>query len=105
MKNIIDIRDIEQINELKCEYDLEKASLLARKLRWMSKDDPSLIPVRERLLELMEDYENKHWINEELISNEQIEESDKAEELIQKENRPSINRKKIFRDLNNLSRN
>jgi len=31
--------------------------------------------------------------------------TNKREELIQKENRPSINRKKIFRDLNNLSRN
>ncbi len=98
MKNIIDIRDIEQINELKCEYDLEKASLLARKLRWMSKDDPSLIPVRERLLELMEDYENKHWINEELISNEQIEESDKAEELIQKEIEFYNKRKELIRE-------
>ena len=85
MKNLINIRDIKQIDELKSEYDLEKASLLARKLRWMSQEDSSLKPIRDKLLQLMEDYENKHWDNLELISDEQVEESDKAEELIQKE--------------------
>jgi transcriptional regulator with XRE-family HTH domain len=85
MKNLSDIREIEQINELTSEYDLEKASLLARKLRWLSKKDPSLIPIREKLMELMENYETKHWRNEDLITDKQIEESDKAEEIIQKE--------------------
>lgn len=70
---------------MKSEYDLQKASLPARKLRWMGKDDSSLLPIRERLLILIEDYENKYWKNEELISDSQIEESDKVEELSQKE--------------------
>jgi len=98
MRNVINIRNIDQVNELKSEYDLEKASLLARKLRWMSKDDSSLIPIRNRLLELMEDYERKHWIDEGTISDEQLEESDKAEEIIQKEIDFYNRRKVIIRE-------
>lgn len=97
MKNLINIRDIEQINELTSEYDLEKASLLARKLRWMSQDDSTLIPIREKLLHLMEDYEKKHWDNSELITNDQLEESDKAEEIIQREIEFYNKRKEIIR--------
>lgn len=85
MKDLNNVRDINKIKELRSEYDLEKASLLARKLRWMSQNDSSLIPIREKLLSLMEDYENKHWRDEESITDEQVKESDKAEEIIQKE--------------------
>lgn len=97
MKNLINIRDIKQIDELKSEYDLEKASLLARKLRWMSQEDSSLKPIRDKLLQLMENYEKKHWDNLELISDEQVEESDKAEELIQKEIEFYNKRKEMIR--------
>ncbi len=97
MKDLINIRDIEQVKELKSEYDLEKASLLARKLRWMSQDDPSLKPIREKLLRLMEDYETKHWNNLELVTDEQIDESDKAEEIIQKEIEFYNKRKELIR--------
>jgi transcriptional regulator with XRE-family HTH domain len=97
MKNLINIRDVDQINELKSEYDLEKASLLARKLRWMSQEDSSLKPIREKLLQLMEDYEKKHWNNFKPISDEQIKESDKAEEIIHKENEFFNKRKEIIR--------
>ncbi len=97
MKNLLDIRDINKIKELNSEYDLEKASLLARKLRWMSKDDSSLLPVREKLLQLMEDYENKYWSSDTEITDQQINESDKAEELIQREITFYNNRKEIIR--------
>jgi len=97
MKNLSNIRDIDHIDELKSEYDLQKASLLARKLRWMSQDDSSLIPIRDKLLQLMENYENKHWNNSDLITDEQIEESDKAEDIIQKEIEFYNKRKEIIR--------
>ncbi len=97
MKNLIDIREIKNVEELQSEYDLEKASLLARKLRWMIQDDPSLKPVRDKVLKLMEDYENKHWNNVELISDKQLEESDKAEDIIQKEIEFYNKRKEIIR--------
>lgn len=95
MKNLINIREIDQIEELKSEYDLEKASLLARKLRWMIKNDPSLIPIRKKVLDLMEEYENKHWRKEELITDEKVKESDKAEKIIHKEI-AFYNRRKII---------
>lgn len=97
MKNLTNIREIDQIDELKSEYDLEKASLLSRKLRWMIKRDPSLIPVRNKVLDLMEEYENKHWRQEELITDNQVKESDKAGEVIQKEIEFFNRRKEIIR--------
>ncbi len=42
MKNLKDIREINSVEMLKNEYDLEKASVLARKLRLLIKEDDSL---------------------------------------------------------------
>ena len=42
MKDIIDIKDIEKIERIENEYDLQKASLLERKLRLMIKENPDL---------------------------------------------------------------
>ena len=42
MKDIIDIKDTEKIERIENEYDLQKASLLERKLRLMIKENPEL---------------------------------------------------------------
>jgi len=42
MKDILDIKDIEKIERLGNEYDLQKASLLERKLRLMIDENPDL---------------------------------------------------------------
>ncbi len=97
MKNIADIREIDQIEEIKTEYDLEKASLLSRKLRWMIKEDPTLRPVLDKLLDLMYAYENKHWRDDNKITDEQIKESDNAEEVINKEIEFHNRRKEVIR--------
>lgn len=48
MKEIKDIKEIENIERIENEYDLQKASLLDRKLRLMIKENPDLKPIRKR---------------------------------------------------------
>jgi len=51
MKDILDIKDIEKTEKLENEYDLQKASLLERKLRLMINENPDLKPIRKKLKE------------------------------------------------------
>ncbi len=61
MKEILEIKDVEHINKLENEYDLQKASLLERKLRLLISDDPALKPIRDKLRDLIKSYEDKEW--------------------------------------------
>jgi len=76
MKDILDIKDIEKIERLENEYDLQKASLLERKLRLMINENPDLKPIRKKLRDLIENYEGREWSDFENISDSMIEESD-----------------------------
>lgn len=53
------------------------------KLRWMIEENPSLEPKRNYLGKLLEEYENRNWGEE--INEALVEESDRAEKLIEKE--------------------
>ncbi|RYE12818.1 MAG: hypothetical protein EOP45_22235 [Sphingobacteriaceae bacterium] len=55
--NDFDIDDVLKIFELTSELDLERASALELKLRWMMKKDPLLKPLRRHLRELVKAYE------------------------------------------------
>jgi len=88
------IDNILQLTELNSELDCERATSLYGKLRWMEKDDTSLKPIRKYLRTLINDYEQKAWLETDKISNHQIEESDKAEELVFAENSFIQHRKK-----------
>lgn len=82
----LEIDNILKIDELNSELELEQATSIQGKLRWMVRDDHSLEPVRQHLLVLIEKYENKHWNNESAITEEQIKESDLAERIVNAEN-------------------
>ena len=97
MKDILDIKDIEKIGRLENEYDLQKASLLERKLRLMIDENPDLKSIRKRLRDLIKDYEDREWSDFEKISDSKIEESDKAEEIIDSEQRFINKRKEAIR--------
>ena len=82
MKDFIDIKEIEKIERLENEYDLEKASLLERKLRLMTNENPDLKPMRKKLRDLIKEYEDRKWSDLNEITDSQIIESDKAEEIV-----------------------
>jgi plasmid maintenance system antidote protein VapI len=85
MKDIMNIKEIDNITRLENEYDLQKASLLERKLRLMADENPELKAIREKLRSLIKDYEDRNWYDFEKVTDAQIESSDKAEEIVQNE--------------------
>ncbi|UII26871.1 helix-turn-helix domain-containing protein [Fulvivirga maritima] len=97
MRDILDIREIEDIDRLENEYDLEKASLLERKLRLMIDDNPELKPLRKKLRDLIKEYEDKEWSDFENITDSQVDESDKAEEIVNYEQKFINKRKEVIR--------
>lgn len=97
MKDIINIKDIANISKLENEYDLQKASLLERKIRLMQDENPDLKPLRKKLRDLIKDYEDKQWSDLENISDSQFEETEKAEELIDYEQKFIQKRKESIR--------
>ena len=97
MKDILNIKDVANIDRLENEYDLQKASLLERKLRLMIDENPDLKPIRKKLRDLIADYEDKEWSDFENISDSQVEESDKAEEIVDYETKFIQKRKESIR--------
>jgi antitoxin component HigA of HigAB toxin-antitoxin module len=96
-KEILKIEDIANIDRLENEYDLEKASLLERKLRLMIDENPDLNPIRKKLRDLIAEYENRQWSDFEKIPDSQLEDSDKAEELVKYEQKFINKRKDVIR--------
>ncbi len=97
MKDIFDIKEIERMERIENEYDLQKASLLERKLRLMIKESADLKPIREKLRDLIKNYEDNEWSDFENISDSKIEESDKAWEIINAEQKFIKKRKVAIR--------
>jgi transcriptional regulator with XRE-family HTH domain len=85
MKELENIRDIEQIEKLDNEYDFQKALLLDKKLRLMVKEQPELRPIRKKLRRLMTEYEERVWSDPEQVTDKQLEDSDKAENIVETE--------------------
>ncbi len=93
MKEIVNIKEVENLERLENEYDLQKASLLERKLRLMTDENPDLKPIRKKLRDLIKEYEAREWADFENISDSKVEESDKAEVIVNFEQR-FINKRK-----------
>ncbi len=97
MKDIFCIQEVNNIKTLENEYDLEKASLLERKLRLMIKENPDLKPIRNKLRKLIAEYEEREWSEVDKISDSKINESDKAEQIVNFEQKFIQNRKEAIR--------
>ena len=97
MKDIFDIKNIDKIERLENEHDLQKASLLERKLRLMGKENSELRPIRNKLRNLIADYEDRKWSDFENIPDSKIEESNKAKESIDSEQKFIKKRKEAIR--------
>ncbi len=97
MKDLVNVRYIKNIQKLDNEYDFQKALLLDRKLRLMVEEDSSLIPVQTKLFDLIQAYEAENWANSELITDEQIEETENAELLVEIERKFILQRRESIR--------
>ncbi|MBE9467250.1 MAG: helix-turn-helix transcriptional regulator [Bacteroidetes bacterium] len=93
----LEIDNILKLKELKSELEFERATSIYGKLRWMTKDDNSLEPIRQHLKSLITQYEENHWNDESGISDEQITESDIAEKIVSSENKFTQKRKDLIR--------
>jgi plasmid maintenance system antidote protein VapI len=93
MKDILNIKEVEKIERLENEYDLEKASLLERKLRLMIDENPDLKAIRKKLRDLIKEYEDREWSDFDKITDSQVLESDKAEKMVNYEQK-FINKRK-----------
>jgi len=97
MKDIVDIREIENIQQLDNEYDLQKALLLDRKLRLMVKENAGLKPIHDKLFQLIKDYEERNWSDSENISEKQFDEAETAEQLVEIERKFIAQKKETIR--------
>lgn len=98
MKDLVDIREIENIRKLDNEFDLQKALLLDRKLRLLVKENRELKPLHDKLFQLIQEYEEKNWANTDSISDQQFEEAENAGQLIEIERKFISQRKEAIRN-------
>lgn len=92
------INNILKIQSLTSELEFERASSIFLKIRTKAKEDSFLAEVRNHLKQLIKEYEQKHWIDENEISDQQIKENDLAEEFVKNENEFFLKRKEIIRN-------
>ncbi len=93
-----DINNILKLDELKNEFEFEKATSIYDRLRWMVKEDKSLEPIKQHLKSLIKHYEKTYWSDETRISDEQIKESDLAEKIVGSESEFIQKRKELIKD-------
>lgn len=97
MKDLMNISEVEKIERLENEYDFQKAVLFERKLRLMADENPELIPLRKKLRDLIKDYEARQWSDFDNMPESQFEELEKAETLVDFEQRFIQKRKNAIR--------
>ncbi|MBI9035722.1 MAG: helix-turn-helix transcriptional regulator [Bacteroidales bacterium] len=93
----LSINNIEKVNSLNSELEYEKASSLYLKLRVLVKENESYITIRKHVRALIKEYEQKNWSDKENITDEQIKESDLAEQLVKVENEFYQKRKDLIK--------
>ena len=96
MREIINIEEVLKIDKLENEYDLNKASLLERKLRLLEKEDLKYKPIRKKIRLLISQYESIKWADSDKITINQIEENDKAGNIIELEQKFISRRKDVI---------
>jgi transcriptional regulator with XRE-family HTH domain len=95
--NKFDLDNIMAITELNSGLEVEQASSLTAKFKWMQKEDETLRELRKHLVSLIEKYEDEYWTDVDKITEEQVEKSDRAEWLIEQHNLFIQKRKEIIR--------
>lgn len=97
MKTQFDISKLLKAGKIENELDFERALIADRKLRTLSKSDPSYKTLRKKLRDLIENYENQNWSSDSRISEKKLRESDIAESIAEKERQFIQRRKELIR--------
>ncbi|MGB0789696.1 MAG: transcriptional regulator [Marinirhabdus sp.] len=97
MKTQFDIEKILEAGKLQNELEYERALIADRKLRVLCKENYKLKPLRKKLRDIIEKYEDKNWSSNSNINKDQIMESDLAELIAEKERQFIQNRKGLIK--------
>jgi hypothetical protein len=99
-----DLNAILAAGTIASELEYQRAKMADRSLLLMSESDPSLNDIRDSLWKLIIQYETVHWSDFDSVTDEQIVESDVAEELASAELEFVAHRRKlILEKLKNLN--
>lgn len=102
MKTQFDVSEILKRGKILNELDLERAMIADRKLRVLSKENPAFKSVRKKLRDLIEQYETQNWSANSTASEKQLQESEIAASIAEKERLFLQRRKTLI--LKNLKR-
>lgn len=95
---VLDFTELIAKGNIENELEYERALVVLKKLRLMSKKDSSYSNARIQLRKLIEEYEEKYWGNESEITNELVEENDLAEKLAERERVFLERRKRLIKE-------
>jgi hypothetical protein len=85
MNTDFNINMVMKQGKIQNELDFERALIADRKLRILIKEHPENIPIRRKIRNLIEAWENKHWSANAPISDEKIHENDWAASTAEQE--------------------
>ncbi|SHM00030.1 hypothetical protein SAMN05444266_10626 [Chitinophaga jiangningensis] len=85
MKTHFDIEKFIAAGSINNELDYERAMIADRKLRLLAKENSHFKDLRNKLRDLIEEYENRVWKDAKAISWAQMQESEKAEKIAESE--------------------
>lgn len=97
MKTHVDIENLIAAGSIQNELDYERAMMADRKLRLLAKDSVHFKNLRAKLRDLIEAYEKKAWSNHNAVSDVQLQESDRAQQIAEAERLFIEKRKAIIR--------
>ncbi|SMC60215.1 helix-turn-helix domain-containing protein [Pedobacter nyackensis] len=95
MDSQLGLKKIIEKGLLNSELELERASIMYRRLRLFVKDHPEFIEQKKMLQDIIMAYEDKHWVKAE-ITTQQVEENDLAELIAERENKFTMHRKQLI---------
>lgn len=97
METPLEISKLLEAGKIQNELNFERALILDRKLRVLSKEDSKYKVIRKKLRALLEDYENRNWSSNSRITDKRIKESDLAESIAAEERQFIQKRKELIR--------
>ncbi|CAM1361328.1 conserved protein of unknown function [Tenacibaculum soleae] len=85
MKSNFNISELIKSGEIQNELDFQRGKIVSRKLRLLSKESEEAKIARKALNKLLYNYEQKHWADFNSVTDEQVIESEIAEQIAIKE--------------------